>query len=65
MQSKEIRKKLGYSQKDLSEQYGIPISTVKNWDSRECMPPYIYAMLEEIERLRTEKAFWKKMGQAL
>lgn len=45
MTSHNIRKLLGFSQKDLADCFGIPIATVRNWDSKDCMPTYIGEML--------------------
>lgn len=30
------------SQRDFSNFFGVPYGTVKNWDSRSCMPVYFY-----------------------
>ena len=48
MTSHNIRKLLGFSQKDLADCFGIPIATVRNWDSKNCMPTYIVEMLSYI-----------------
>lgn len=48
MTSHTIRKLLGFSQKDLADCFGIPIATVRNWDSKDCMPTYIGEMLSYI-----------------
>lgn len=48
MTSHNIRKLLGFSQRDLADCFGIPIATVRNWDSKDCMPPYIGEMLSYI-----------------
>lgn len=48
MTSHNIRKLLGFSQKDLADCFGIPIATVRNWDSKDCMPSYIFEMLSYI-----------------
>lgn len=33
------------TQKDISDYFGIPLNTVKNWDSRKCMPEYLERMM--------------------
>ncbi len=48
MTSHDIRGKLKISQPDLANLFGIPLSTVRNWDCRDCMPVYIYNMLDWI-----------------
>lgn len=48
MTSHNIRKLLGFSQKDLADCFGIPVATVRNWDSKNCMPTYIGEMLSYI-----------------
>ena len=48
MTSHEIRNKFGFSQKDLSLAFNIPIATIRNWDSKDCMPKYIGDMLSWI-----------------
>lgn len=45
MTSHEIRSKFGFSQRDLSLAFNIPIATVRNWDAKDCMPKYIRDML--------------------
>ena len=43
---KEIRKKVGLSQKNFSEQYGIPVRTIEEWESGRRTPPeYVVRML--------------------
>lgn len=48
MTSHDIRKKLNLTQLQLSNLFSIPLSTVKNWDARDCMPVYIYNLLDWI-----------------
>lgn len=48
MTSHNIRKLLGFSQKDLADCFSIPIATVRNWDAKDCMPTYIGEMLSYI-----------------
>lgn len=48
MTSHTIRKILGLSQNDLAIAFRIPVATVRNWDSKDCMPIYIYEMLSWI-----------------
>lgn len=45
MNTKNIRNVLGYTQDDFARKYNIPIATVKNWDSRNCMPSYMYYLV--------------------
>lgn len=45
---KEIREKTGYTQKQFSEKYEIPISTLRKWEQGESRPaPYVIKMLAE------------------
>lgn len=39
-----IRSALGMSQSEFARAFGIPISTVRNWDSKNCMPYYVYRL---------------------
>lgn len=48
MTSHTIRKILGLSQNDLAIAFDIPVATIRNWDSKDCMPIYIYEMLSWI-----------------
>lgn len=45
MTSHDIRTKFGFSQRDLSLAFNIPLPTVRNWDAKDCMPRYIHDML--------------------
>lgn len=52
MTIKEARKKVGWTQKQLSERLGIPQRTVQSWEGnqRSC-PPYVERLVvEEILR---------------
>ena len=44
----ELRSWFGWTQVDLSEQFGIPLRTIQNWDSRKCMPAWVESMAREI-----------------
>lgn len=52
MTTHEIRKMMAldgekaWTQKEFADHFGIPLSTVKNWDARNCMPAYIFNMVE-------------------
>lgn len=48
MTTHEIRKWFGWTQKEMSLYWNIPIATIKNWDTRSCMPGYVYKMAKEI-----------------
>lgn len=48
MTSHTIRKLLDLSQNELAIAFDIPVATVRNWDSKDCMPIYIYQMLSWI-----------------
>lgn len=54
MTTKSLREEFGYTQKELAERYNIPLRTLQNWDSRECMPPYIFSMIYQCEKLLAE-----------
>ena len=43
-----LRQIYKYTQKELSEKFDIPLSTIKNWDSRHCMPYYVWKMMSQI-----------------
>ena len=43
---KELRKMTGLTQKGFSEQYGIPLSTLRKWEQGEASPaPYVLELL--------------------
>lgn len=47
--AKAIRTKTGKSQKAFAETYGIPITTVRNWEQGIAEPPaYVLALLERV-----------------
>lgn len=48
MTSHTVRKMLDLSQNDLAIAFNVPVATVRNWDSKDCMPIYIYEMLSYI-----------------
>ena len=48
MTSHSVRKMLGLSQNELAIAFDIPVATIRNWDSKDCMPIYIYEMLSYI-----------------
>lgn len=54
MEIKDYRKSAGLTQKEFSELFGIPIDTVKHWDSGRRNPPE-WAEKLIIEKLETMK----------
>ncbi len=44
----DLRAWFGWTQQDFSDYFNIPLSTVKNWDARQCMPEYVENMMKEI-----------------
>lgn len=56
-----LRMERGLTQKEFAENFGIPLRTVQNWESRGCCPDYVlglfyryYAEKDEIARLNLE-----------
>lgn len=45
MNTKEIRKEYGMTQEQFAEKFRIPLGTVRNWDSRNCMPYYVNLLI--------------------
>lgn len=43
--TKYFREKYNLTQKGLSDLFGIPLGTIKNWEARECVPDYIITMM--------------------
>lgn len=39
-----IRNSLGMSQSEFARAFGIPLVTVRNWDSKSCMPYYVFRL---------------------
>lgn len=51
-----LRELLGnITQKEMSELYNIPLGTIKNWDSRECMPDYVFSLIFNLYQVRTDR----------
>ena len=42
--SHAIRNSLGMSQSEFARTFGIPLGTVRNWDSKSCMPFYVFRL---------------------
>lgn len=43
--TKGFRENYHYTQKQLSEEFGIPLATIQNWEARNCAPDYIIRLL--------------------
>ena len=39
-----IRNSLGMSQSEFARTFCIPLGTVRNWDSKSCMPYYVFRL---------------------
>lgn len=39
-----IRNALGMSQSEFARAFGIPVGTVRNWDTKYCMPYYVFRL---------------------
>ena len=39
-----IRNSLGMSQSEFARSFCIPLGTVRNWDSKSCMPYYVFRL---------------------
>lgn len=52
---KLARQNAGLSQKEMSERFGIPIDTLRNWDCGRRMPPEwaTRLLLEKLEEVKT------------
>lgn len=44
LSSHGIRNALGMSQSQFASTFGIPLGTVRNWDSKSCMPYYVFRL---------------------
>lgn len=44
LSSHGIRNSLGMSQSEFSRTFSIPLGTVRNWDSKYCMPYYVFQL---------------------
>lgn len=44
----KLRSWFGWTQADFADQFGIPLRTIQNWDSRRCMPSWVESMAWEI-----------------
>lgn len=47
MDTKNFRKNFKMSQRDFSNFFDVPYGTVKNWDSRSCVPQYFLRLCEK------------------
>ena len=63
MTTHNTRKMLGnITQKEFAERFNIPVSTVKNWDARDCMPEYVFYMACEIYNANKDyNLLWGRM----
>lgn len=48
--SHKVREQLGLSQSDFALLFGISVNTVRNWDSKCCMPFYMNRIMSMIIR---------------
>lgn len=48
LSSHSIRSSLGMSQSEFARAFGIPLGTVRNWDSKFCMPYYVFRLFNII-----------------
>ena len=49
MEVREIREKLGWTQKKFAEYFNIPLSTVRNWEQGMRTPPkYVISLIERV-----------------
>ena len=53
--TKRIREVFGLTQKELSELTMIPLGTIRNWDSRDCMPEYMGRLLFKVLAVMLEE----------
>lgn len=60
MTSHDIRMKLGLTQVQFADKFEIPLATVRNWDSRSCMPVYINNMLLDLCRCLDAKHYYER-----
>lgn len=44
LSSHGIRNSLGMTQSEFARTFGIPLGTVRNWDSKSCMPYYVFRL---------------------
>lgn len=54
MNTKEIRRITGLTQKQLANKFDVPYATLRNWDARDCMPEYMYKMMVKFIRLELQ-----------
>lgn len=49
MEIKELRITTGLSQAEFSKKFGIPVSTIKNWEQGQRKPPkYLVSMMQQL-----------------
>lgn len=54
MEIKDLRNKMGLSQKQFSDYFGIPVRTIQCWEIGQRKPPdYIPELLERIWKLES------------
>lgn len=54
MNTKGIRYELNLTAQEFADKFNIPVGTVRNWDSRDCMPDYLFNMIITICKLEEE-----------
>lgn len=47
MDSRPIREFYGFTQKEISDIFGIPLKTVQSWEYRHNMPSYVSDMMNK------------------
>ncbi len=55
MNFKDMRHKMGLTQRQVSDIYRIPYSTIQKWEHGICVPPdYVLKMMWELYKLRNK-----------
>ena len=54
MNTKGIRYELNLTAQEFADKFGIPVGTVRNWDSRDCMPDYVFNLIVNICKLEDQ-----------
>lgn len=52
----DFRKRYNFTQKQMSEKYGVPLRTVENWEMRQSCPLYVLTAFQRIEDLEERLA---------
>lgn len=61
MNTSEIRKELNLTIEEFCDKFNIPMEIVMDWDSKDCMPDYVFNMVNNICSLEKKLNIWRSL----